>query len=95
VACGRVSGPADGGLFILYIAIRCQLQPHLGPPLPKAERDAITWKELISLLRAGFLPFMIFFLMNGPCSSWAIPAWSKARLSARWPRWRQPSSRAG
>jgi TRAP-type mannitol/chloroaromatic compound transport system permease large subunit len=59
------SGPADGGLFILYIAIRCQLQPHLGPPLPKEERDAITWKERISLLRAGFLPFMIFFLMNG------------------------------
>jgi hypothetical protein len=61
-ACFRA---ADGGLFILYIAIRCQLQPHLGPPLPKAERDAITWKERISLLRAGFLPFMIFFLMNG------------------------------
>ena len=51
--------------FILYIAVRCYLQPHLGPPLPKEERDAITWKERISLLRAGFLPFMIFFLMNG------------------------------
>jgi len=52
-------------LFILYIAVRCKLQPHLGPPLPKEERDAITWKERILLMRAGFLPFMIFFLMNG------------------------------
>jgi TRAP-type mannitol/chloroaromatic compound transport system permease large subunit len=52
-------------LFILYIAVRCKLQPHLGPPLSKEERDAITWKERIVLMKAGFLPFMIFFLMNG------------------------------
>ncbi len=62
---GVFPGLLMAGLFILYIFVRCQLQPHLGPPLPKAERDAITWKERISLLRAGFLPFMIFFLMNG------------------------------
>jgi len=62
---GVFPGLLMAGLFILYIFVRCQLQPHLGPPLPKAERDAITWKERISLLRAGFLPFMIFFQMNG------------------------------
>lgn len=62
---GVFPGLLMAGLFILYIFVRCQLQPHLGPPLPKEERDAITWKERISLLRAGFLPFMIFFLMNG------------------------------
>ncbi|WP_340159123.1 TRAP transporter large permease subunit [uncultured Hoeflea sp.] len=62
---GVFPGLLMAGLFILYIFVRCQLQPHLGPPLPKDERDAITWKERISLLRAGFLPFMIFFLMNG------------------------------
>ena len=62
---GVFPGLLMAGLFILYISIRCQLQPHLGPPLSKEERDAITWKERISLLRAGFLPFMIFFLMNG------------------------------
>jgi tripartite ATP-independent transporter DctM subunit len=62
---GVFPGLLMAGLFILYIFVRCQLQPHLGPPLPKDERDAITWKERIGLLRAGFLPFMIFFLMNG------------------------------
>ncbi|MCY0148777.1 MULTISPECIES: TRAP transporter large permease [Hoeflea] len=62
---GVFPGLLMAGLFILYIAVRCKLQPHLGPPLSKAERDAITWSERISLLRAGILPFMIFFLMNG------------------------------
>jgi tripartite ATP-independent transporter DctM subunit len=62
---GVFPGLMMAALFILYIAVRCKLQPHLGPPLPKAERDAITWSERISLLKAGILPFMIFFLMNG------------------------------
>ncbi len=31
-------------LFILYIVIRCHLQPHLGPPLPLEERQQITWR---------------------------------------------------
>ena len=52
-------------LFIVYIAVRCRIQPELGPPLSREERDAITWKERFALLRAGILPFMIFFLMNG------------------------------
>ena len=51
-------------LFILYIAIRCRLQPHLGPPLPKEERD-ISWAKKFALLRAGFLPLMIFVSMTG------------------------------
>ena len=29
-------------LFILYIVVRCWLQPHLGPPLPQEERDQYT-----------------------------------------------------
>jgi tripartite ATP-independent transporter DctM subunit len=52
-------------LFILYIVIRCQLQPHLGPPLPRAEREQITWGEKIRLLRAGVLPLLIIFSMTG------------------------------
>lgn len=52
-------------LFILYIVIRCHLQPHLGPPLPRAEREQITWGEKIRLLRAGILPLLIIFSMTG------------------------------
>jgi tripartite ATP-independent transporter DctM subunit len=52
-------------LFILYILIRCHLQPHLGPPLPLEERQQITWGEKILLLQAGVLPLFIIFSMTG------------------------------
>ena len=51
-------------LFILYIAIRCHFQPELGPVLPKEERQ-IPMKEKIGLLKAGLIPFAIFFTMTG------------------------------
>ncbi|HXV30678.1 MAG TPA: TRAP transporter large permease subunit [Sinorhizobium sp.] len=51
-------------LFSIYVVIRCKIQPHLGPALPKEERD-IPFAEKLKLLRAGILPFMIFFLMMG------------------------------
>ena len=51
-------------LFILYIAIRCHFQPELGPVLPKEERK-IPMKEKIGLLKAGLIPFAIFFTMTG------------------------------
>ena len=62
---GVVPGLMMATLFIVYIAIRCRIQPHLAPPLSREEREAITWPERFRLLRAGILPLMIFFLMNG------------------------------
>lgn len=52
-------------LFILYIVVRCHLQPSLGPPLPLEERQQITWGEKIRLLKAGILPLLIIFSMTG------------------------------
>ena len=52
-------------LFILYIVIRCHFQPHLGPPLPREEREQISWGDKIRLLRAGVLPILIIFSMTG------------------------------
>jgi TRAP-type mannitol/chloroaromatic compound transport system permease large subunit len=52
------------GLFIIYILVRCALQPELGPTLPKEERQ-VSWGEKIRLLQAGILPFLIFFAMTG------------------------------
>ena len=51
-------------LFILYIYIRCRLQPELGPILPKEERE-MPLLEKLKLLRAGIIPFVIFFAMTG------------------------------
>jgi tripartite ATP-independent transporter DctM subunit len=51
-------------LFVIYIVIRCKLQPELGPALPKEERQ-VSWGKKLRLLRAGILPLLIFFSMTG------------------------------
>jgi tripartite ATP-independent transporter DctM subunit len=61
---GVFPGLAMAGLFILYIVVRCAMQPSLGPTLPKEERN-VSWPEKLRLLRAGILPFLIFFSMTG------------------------------
>jgi tripartite ATP-independent transporter DctM subunit len=62
---GIFPGLLLGGLFIVYILIRCWLQPNLGPALPKEELEQITWKEKFKLLRAGIVPVVIFLSMTG------------------------------
>ena len=62
---GVFPGLLLGGLMILYIVIRCALQPSLGPALSKEERDQISWGERLRLLRAGILPIIIIFSMTG------------------------------
>ena len=61
---GVFPGLMMAGLFVAYIAIRCRLQPGLGPPLPKQDRD-VSWSKKLSLLRAGILPLCIFASMTG------------------------------
>ena len=62
---GILPGLMMAGLFILYIAIRCRLQPNLGPVLGDKERD-IPLREKLRLLRAGLLPILIFASMMVP-----------------------------
>ena len=61
---GVFPGLMMAGLFIIYIAGRCWLQPRLGPALPAEERK-MPLGEKLRLLRAGILPFLIFFSMTG------------------------------
>ncbi|MBT3638740.1 MAG: TRAP transporter large permease subunit, partial [Acidiferrobacteraceae bacterium] len=61
---GVFPGLLMAGLFVIYISVRCRLQPHLGPPLAKEERE-VSWSTKLKLLRAGILPFLIFFSMTG------------------------------
>jgi len=51
------------GLVSLYIAIRCWLQPELGPALPPEERGS--WREKFEALGAVFLPIFIIFIVLG------------------------------
>jgi len=94
---GLIPGLIMASLFILYIYIRCRLQPELGPVLPEKERK-MPLIEKIKLLKAGIVPFAIFFVMTGlfimgiaslvECSAVGalaatIAAWSKGRLNFR------------
>jgi len=62
---GVVPGLMMAAMFVLYIVIRCRLQPELGPALPEDERN-IPLAEKLRLLRAGVLPVAIFAAMMVP-----------------------------
>ena len=62
---GVFPGLMMAGLFILYIYIRCRIQPQLGPALDEEERQ-ISRSEKLRLLNAGLLPLSIFAVMMVP-----------------------------
>ena len=62
---GVIPGLMMAGLFILYIYIRCKLQPQLGPALGDEHRN-ISTSEKLRLLNAGLLPLGIFAVMMVP-----------------------------
>jgi tripartite ATP-independent transporter DctM subunit len=62
---GVIPGLMMAALFIVYIVVRCRLQPELGPALPPEERN-IPMREKLALLRSGLLPLGIFAAMMVP-----------------------------
>ena len=62
---GVLPGLMMATLFILYIYLRCRIQPALGPVLPIEERD-VSLAEKLRLLGAGVLPLVIFAVMMVP-----------------------------
>ena len=63
---GVLPGLMMAGLFIIYIMVRCRIQPNLGPVLDKAERDQVSQGEKYRLLASGLLPIGIFAAMMIP-----------------------------
>ncbi len=62
---GIVPGLLMATMFVLYIVIRCRINPDLGRALPKEDRD-VPMAEKLRLLRSGLLPFGIFAAMMIP-----------------------------
>ncbi len=62
---GAIPGLMMAAFFVIYIYIRCKLNPSLAPSMPQEERDELTWGEKIHSLRAGIAPLVIFFSMTG------------------------------
>jgi tripartite ATP-independent transporter DctM subunit len=61
---GAIPGLMMAALFIIYIAVRCKLQPNLAPALREEERN-LSFSAKLKVLKAGITPFLIFFLMTG------------------------------
>jgi len=95
---GVFPGLLLAGLFLAYITIRCWIRPELGPALPLEEREQISWREKIRLLRAGILPLAIIFSMTGlflmgvtslvessavGAATATLVAWYKGRISRK------------
>ncbi|MEM9524484.1 MAG: TRAP transporter large permease subunit [Pseudomonadota bacterium] len=62
---GILPGLMMAAMFIVYIYVRCRLQPHLGPSLSSENRN-MTMAEKLRLLRSGLLPLIIFAAMMIP-----------------------------
>ncbi len=62
---GILPGLMMAALFVLYIYVRCRVNPALGPVLTVEERN-VSRGEKIRLLGAGVLPLVIFAAMMVP-----------------------------
>ena len=63
---GVVPGLMMAAMFVIYIYIRCRMQPELGPAISKEESAQYSKAEKRKLLLAGLLPLIIFFTMMIP-----------------------------
>jgi len=62
-AAGIIPGLIMASSFIVYIAIRCFINPDMGPPLPKEEGGGI--KDKIIAVRDSVLAFTLIFMVLG------------------------------
>ena len=61
---GMIPGLLMAAVFAAYVVIRCRLNPALAPTVSDEDLN-MPLAQKLALLRAGLLPFVIFFLMIG------------------------------
>ena len=61
---GLVPGLIMAAFFIIYVVVRARLNPALAPVVEDEDLN-MPLGEKIALVRAGIIPFAIFFLMTG------------------------------
>ncbi|MBQ2261960.1 MAG: TRAP transporter large permease subunit [Loktanella sp.] len=65
-AAGLLPGLMLATLFIIYIWLRCRMNPALGPVIDPEELAKVTKREKYMLLLAGLMPLGIFAVMMVP-----------------------------
>jgi len=82
-------------LYIAYIAVRCLLQPQLGPPMPVEERRAVSLSRKLYLTITGLVPpvflimavlGMIFMGVAAPTEAAALGAFAAMLLAVGYRR---------
>jgi tripartite ATP-independent transporter DctM subunit len=63
---GVMPGLMMAAMFMLYIYIRCRIQPELSPAMSKEEWASITLGQKLKALNSGLLPLFIFAAMMVP-----------------------------
>ena len=61
---GVMPGLLMAAMFVVYVLVRCRLNPELAPVVSEEELQ-MPLREKLALLRAGVIPFLIFFTMTG------------------------------
>ncbi|MBE3639857.1 TRAP transporter large permease [Mangrovicoccus algicola] len=61
---GVIPGLLMAAMFVVYVVIRARMNPALAPTVPEEDLN-MPRAEKLKLLRAGIIPFVIFFLMTG------------------------------
>ena len=61
---GIIPGLMMASMFVIYVMVRCRLNPRLAPIVADEDLD-MPLGDKLKLLRAGILPFLIFFAMTG------------------------------
>jgi len=77
-AGGILPGLLLASLFIVYIGVRCYIQPSLGPALPGEEM--VSWREKMISLKAVALPVMIIVMVLGSIYAGVCTATEAAAL---------------
>ncbi|MGB2201906.1 MAG: TRAP transporter large permease [Pseudooceanicola atlanticus] len=61
---GVIPGLLMATMFVIYVVVRARLNPSLAPVVSDEELN-MPLREKLKLLRAGIIPFLIFFAMTG------------------------------
>lgn len=61
---GIIPGLMMATMFVIYVVVRCRINPDLAPIVSDEELN-MPRSEKLALLRAGIIPFLIFFSMTG------------------------------
>ena len=64
-AAAIIPGLVLSGLYLLYVAVLCGINPKLGPPIPKAERTATAGEKFIMVVKNFVPPFGLILVVMG------------------------------